>query len=92
MWKRDTIAPMRSERDAPILPTVDRVRVACEEFNKEYSVTEQALKELFNQYHGNNNHPHVLLKVVALNRLYSAGILAVHDAANHIYQQAQEEP
>ena len=69
---------------------MERVRAASEEFNKENSVIEQALKELFGQYRGNNNHPHVLLKVVALNRLYSAGILGVHDAAYHIYQHAQE--
>ena len=42
------------------------------------------------QYPRNNNRPHVLLKVVALNRLYSAGVLAVHDVAYHIHRQAQD--
>jgi hypothetical protein len=53
-------------------------------------VVEQALKDLFNQYPGNHNHSHVLLKVVALNRLYATQIYAVHDVARHIHRQAQD--
>jgi hypothetical protein len=71
----------------PIIPTEGLVRSACEQFDKDNAVVEQALKDLFNQYHRNDNEPHVLLKVVALNRLYSTNILAVYDVARHIWQQ-----
>jgi hypothetical protein len=50
-------------------PTVDLVAEACKEFEKENLIIEQALKELFNQFPGNSDLSHVLLKVVALNRL-----------------------
>ena len=74
---------------APRTPTAELVQAACEEFDQENLIVEQALKELFSQYPGNSYHPHVLLKVVALNRLYSTQIFAVHDVARHIHQQAQ---
>jgi len=60
------------------------------QFDHESSITEQALTDLFGQYPANTNLPHVLLKVVALNRLYSTNILSVHDVANHIYQHSQD--
>ena len=69
----------------PVLPTEERVRAACREYDGD--IAERALRELFTQYPRNNDRAHVLLKVVALNRLYSAGILAVYDVANHICQQ-----
>ncbi len=53
-------------------------------------IADDALRELFSQYPRNDNRAHVLLKVVALNRLYSAGIFAVYDVADHIYLQAKE--
>lgn len=79
------MAPMKA---APVLPTEELVRSAYREFAD--GITDRALRELFSQYPRNDNHAHVLLKVVALNRLYSAGILAVYDVAWHIYQQAPE--
>jgi hypothetical protein len=78
------------ETAPPIIPTADLVRGACEEFDEGNVVVEQALKDLFNQYPRNDNESHVLLKVVALNRLYSTNIFAVYDMAHHIWQQAQE--
>src|ERR1700683_3664825 len=69
----------------PVLPTEERVRAACREYDGD--IAERALRELFTQYPRNSDRAHVLLKVVALNRLYSAGILAVYDVANHICQQ-----
>ena len=48
------------------------------------------MQTLFSQYHSNDNQSHVLLKVVALNRLYSTNIFAVHDMARHIHKLAQE--
>jgi hypothetical protein len=74
---------------APILPNEHRVRMACEKFDEENVIVERALKELFTQYRDNDDHAHVLLKVVTLNRLYSTNILAVHDVAKHIYERAQ---
>jgi hypothetical protein len=67
-------------------PTAELVGAACKQFDKENAVTEEALNDLFSQYAGNDNHPHILLKVVALNRLYSTQIFAVHDVASHIHQ------
>jgi hypothetical protein len=71
-------------------PTADFVTAACKEFDQQNLTTEQALKELFSRYPGNSDHPQVLLKVVALNRLYSTQIFAVHDVARHIHQQARD--
>jgi hypothetical protein len=83
----DTIMPVKS---ALVLPTEENVRRACKQFDDDNLVVEEALKDLFTQYPRNNNHPHVLLKVVALNRLYSAGIYAVYDTARHIHEHARE--
>jgi hypothetical protein len=71
-------------------PTVDLVTAACSEFDRQNLIIEQALKELFNQYHGNSDLSHVLLKVVALNRLYSTQILALMDVAKLIHRNAQD--
>jgi hypothetical protein len=81
---------MEPHEAVPTIPTEDRVRSACKEFDEDNVIVEQALKDLFNQYHRNDNQPHVLLKVVALNRLYSTNIFAVYDMARHIYQQAPD--
>jgi hypothetical protein len=79
------IAPIKA---APILPTEELVRAACSEYDGD--MAERALKELFAQYPRNNDCAHVLLKVVALNRLYSAGILSVYDVADHICVQEMD--
>jgi len=59
----------------PIVPNQSSVTAACKRFDEENAVVEQALAELFRQYPTNDNEAHVLLKVVALNRLYSTNIL-----------------
>jgi hypothetical protein len=71
-----------------IFPTSELLRMVYEE-NKG-DIADDALRELFSQYPRNDNRAHVLLKVVALNRLYSAGIFAVYDVADHIHLQAKE--
>ena len=71
-------------------PTAELVTAACKEFDQENLIIERALNELFSQYPRNSDHSHVLLTVVALNRLYSTQIFAVHDVARHIHQQAQD--
>jgi hypothetical protein len=45
---------------------------------------------LFNQFPGNSDLSHVLLKVVALNRLYSTQIFAVMNVAQLIHRNAQD--
>jgi hypothetical protein len=70
-------------------PTPELARAACDEFDQENGVVEEALKALFGHYRDNTAHHHVLLKVVALDRLYWTNIFAVHDVARHIYGQAQ---
>jgi hypothetical protein len=61
------------------------VREAGRQFDKENEVLEGALDELFRLYSTNDDARHVLLKVVTLNRLYSAGVFAVGVMAEHIF-------
>jgi hypothetical protein len=75
------------------IPTQELVRAACETFDRDNPVVEPALTELFSQYHGNTDIRHALLKVVALNALYSTQIFIysekvpnVVDVARHIQQ------
>jgi len=69
------------------IPTPDLVG---EEIRKNFDcdpvtqLTEIALTDLIRQYPLNTNPAHVLLKVVAINRLYNTNIFAVHDVARHI--------
>lgn len=71
-------------------PTLDRVLAACQEFDEQNGVMEQALTELFGKYPRNDSNPHILLKVTALNALYSTRILALEDMARHIYEHGTE--
>ena len=78
-------------------PTRELVTAACKEFDKDSSGAEEAPRELFSQYPANHDLRHVLLKVVALNSLYSTQIFVhsakvpnIEDAARHIHQHAEE--
>ncbi len=82
----------------PILPapTEALVRAACGDFDKENSQVELALEELFSKYRSNGDPCHVLLKVVALNALYSTRIPVysektpdVQDVTQHICKNAE---
>ncbi|HUB82158.1 MAG TPA: hypothetical protein VMB03_25350 [Bryobacteraceae bacterium] len=73
------------------LPTSELVKTACDEFDRENAEVEGALTELFRQYPENTDARHVLLKVAALNALYSTQIRVytktipnVLDVARHI--------
>jgi|SRR5579863_2704269 len=66
------------------------VQAACERFDRENEVVESALAELFDLFPLNNRASRVLLKATALNRLYSAGVLAVGKVADHIYQNRDQ--
>ncbi len=69
-------------------PTESLVHKSAEKFDQENSIVERALQELFRMFPTNDDVSHVLLKVVALNRLYSTQILAVLDVAIHIQQNS----
>jgi hypothetical protein len=71
-------------------PTADRVSAACTEFDGQNGVMEQALTELFRLLPHNDSNPHVLLKVAALDALYSTWILALRDVARHIFERCEE--
>jgi hypothetical protein len=78
-------------------PTTELVTAAGKDFDLENKDIEEALEELFRQYPGNGDLAHVLLKVVALNALYSTRIPVystdipnVLDVARHICQNARE--
>ena len=73
------------------LPTSELVKTACDEFDRENAEVEGALTELFRQYPENTDARHVLLKVAALNALYSTQIRVytktipnILDVARHI--------
>lgn len=57
-----------------IKPSADDIRQADAEFDSENKILEEALKELFGQYPHNSQPAQVLLKVTALNTLYSTQI------------------
>jgi hypothetical protein len=78
-------------------PTEELVKSACEEFDRDNREIEEALTELFARYPGNRDLRHVLLKVVALNALYSTQIRVyakmvpnVLDVATHIQRNGDE--
>lgn len=66
------------------VPNSDLVREACQQFDRENDVTETALAALLAAHPANTNPSHILLKVVALNSLYSTRILAVLKLAHYI--------
>jgi len=72
-------------------PSADDIRQADAEFDSENKILEEALQELFRQYPRNTQPAQVLLKVTALNTLYStqiplyrASIPTIFDVAEHI--------
>lgn len=65
--------------DAFELPTKNGVAKACERFDSQNKITEEALTDLFAKYQSNANEAQVLLKVVTLNDLYSTR-LPLNDA------------
>jgi hypothetical protein len=65
-------------------PTVEGVRDEIKaKFDDEQRtrLDESALTSLIEKFPHNSDPAHVLLKVVAINRLYSTNIIAVHDVA-----------
>jgi hypothetical protein len=72
-------------------PSADDIRQAVAEFDSDNKILEEALRELFGQYPHNTQPAAVLLKVTALNtlystqiRLYSERIPTIFDVVGHI--------
>jgi len=76
---------MKVTNDKPLQkPTVDLVLEEEKFFDKENAATENALTWLFRQFPRNTEKFQVLLKVTAINQLYSTNIYAVRLVANQI--------
>jgi hypothetical protein len=75
---------------ATLPPTADRVRAACDAFDRDHHLTEQTLEELFRQYPNNSDPRHILLKVVAVNSLHHTCIFALDTVARHIQEHHKE--
>jgi len=78
-------------------PTIELVTSVAARFDRQYSIIEQSLGELFSRYHENTSLTHVLWKVALLNPLYQLHIRPyspkfpdILDVANHIHKNAQE--
>lgn len=66
-------------------PSAERIKAACEKYDREHELAEQSLEELVHQYPRNSDPRHVLLKVVAVNSLHHTHIFAVDAVARHIH-------
>ncbi|HEX4134033.1 MAG TPA: hypothetical protein VHY84_05370 [Bryobacteraceae bacterium] len=62
-------------------PTAQLIKEEADKFDQENSLDEEALGLLFSQFPGNKALPEVLLKVIALNKLYGAGVRDPHISA-----------
>ena len=67
-------------------PTVEIVKAECDAFDDENKLTEESLRQLRAQFPKNTDVPHVLLKVLVLNKLYSTRVndVDVEPLARHI--------
>jgi hypothetical protein len=79
------------------IPNEERVKAACDEFDRDNREVEEALAALFGIYRDNRFLHQVLLKVATLNALYSTRIPVysevlpnVLDVARHICQNAHD--
>jgi hypothetical protein len=66
-------------------PSAERVKAACEKYDREYELIERSLEELVRQYPHNTDPRHILLKVVAVNALEHTHIFAIDAVARHIH-------
>jgi hypothetical protein len=70
-------------------PSADDIRQAAAEFDSENQILEEALQELFGQYPHNTQRAQVLLKVTALNTLYSTQIPLFRESIPTIFEVAE---
>jgi len=71
-------------------PSAERVKAACETYDREHELIEQSLDELVRQYPHNADPRHILLKVVAVNALHHTHLFAVDAVARHIHADIDE--
>lgn len=71
-------------------PSAERVKAACQKYDRENELIEQSLEELVHQYPRNTDPRHILLKVVAVNSLEHTHIFAVDAVARHIHADIEE--
>lgn len=67
-------------------PAAEAVMAACERFDKDNKVIEDALDPLFSKFPMNSETAHVLLKVVTLNALYSTQIPLYGERIPNIFE------
>jgi hypothetical protein len=79
-------------------PTIENVRLACEQFDGWKDNPDPALSILFEHFPYNSHVDHVLLKVIALNSTYTTLIRAfsnktpsIYDVARHIVSRNIDE-
>src|SRR5690348_1304691 len=65
-------------------PNIDLVQEHIFARPEQVQLSDRALHKLFKQFPSNKNLDEVLLKVTALNTLYSTSIFGVHAVALHI--------
>lgn len=76
---------MEKPKDAALpKPTVELVLAEGKSFDHDNEITERALTELIEQFPENTDRSHILLKVAAINQLYSTNIYAVRSGADRI--------
>jgi hypothetical protein len=80
------LAPLRRNPMDPSLPkpTVALVHAEEQNFDRDNEMIERALTELIKQFPKNTDMPQILIKVAAINQLYSTNIYAVWQVAAHI--------
>jgi len=78
-------------------PTPENIRIACKQFTRDINEPDPALLELFERFPKNTDYKHILLKVVALNALYSTMIRVyskitptIYEVAHHIFTIGDE--
>ena len=71
-------------------PTQELVSAAVRQFELENGTDERALAELFRSCPSNTDRAHVLLKVAAVNSIYSTNIYAFKDLAKYISERGDE--
>lgn len=71
-------------------PTPEQVRAACNRYDHDNHLKEQALAELLRQYPANTNPAQILIKVVAVNALEHCHIFDLEAVARHILSDIPE--
>ena len=66
------------------IPTAELILTYGKRFDDDNKVAGRALTELIKQFPQNADEAQILLKVAAINQLYSARVFAVHIVAKHI--------